>query len=147
MKTKEELIEHVEEYYSLKHLTEIEKETLDDHFCRIFKAIHEIQEENSKYKIMGKNYFNSYSTYDGFRYSDNKIFLHYYDHGYDCYDCEEFSIPIEAAESEEKAKEWALEEIKKMKEKGEKEMEIKKKKAEDNEKAEYERLKKKYEGE
>ena len=46
---------------------------------------------------------------------DNNLYLHYYDCGYDCYDCGEFSIPIEVSETEEKAKEWDIKEIEKLK--------------------------------
>lgn len=145
----EELIEQIKRYNKLREQTEIEKIKLDRHFQSIFEAIHEIQENNWNKigeSFMGNNYFGKYSTYDGFKYQDNKIYLHYYDYGYDCYDCCEFCIPVEAAESEESAKKWAEKEVeKKIKEREKKRKEAEKRK-EENEKAEYERLKKKYEG-
>ena len=44
--------------------------------------------------------FGYYSTLDGYRLDGENIYLHYYERGYDCYDCEEFKIPLEVVEKE-----------------------------------------------
>lgn len=137
--------EQILDYNILESQVKLRKTEIDDKLRRIFKTIHEIQEKNRQYKIMGKNYFYQYSTYDGFRLEGNNLYLHYYDYGYDCYDCEEFSIPVEVAETEEKAKEWAIKEIEKLKELRKQEDKQKELEKEKRERAEYERLKEKFE--
>lgn len=44
--------------------------------------------------------FNRWSALDGYRIDGDDLLLHYYDNGYDCYESEEFSIPLSVVEDE-----------------------------------------------
>lgn len=143
--TKEQLINKIEGYNHLKEQTEKEKKELNKHFISIFQAIKDVQEKNNRYRIFGENNFGKWYDYEWFERIGDKIILHYYDSGCDCYYGEKFCIPIEAAETPENATEWAEKEVKKQMEEKERIKKQKEIEKEEREMAEYKRLKEKYE--
>ena len=54
-------------------------------------------------KYIGKEHtfaYGSHSVLDGYRISDDILYLHYYDCCYDSYYCDEFAIPLQVVENE-----------------------------------------------
>lgn len=94
--------------------------------------------------------FGYYSTLDDYRIEGNYLYFHYYDHGYDCYDCAEFKIPLEVVEKELQSKgaviDWYRGEVDKYLKKQKKLQKIKEAEEEKKELAELKRLQEKYKG-
>lgn len=98
--------------------------------------------------------FNRWSALDGYRIDGDDILLHYYDDGYDCYESEEFSIPLSVVEDElspigkgDETIVWYRKQLDEAQQRVEKEKKENKKKQEDEEYQKYLKLKDKYEGE
>ena len=95
--------------------------------------------------------FYKYSSLDGYKLEGNILILHYYDRGYDCYDGDEFEIPLEIIEKDLIEPGKALDWYKGIFEAATKKKEEKKikdaEKAKEKELAELKRLQKKYKNE
>lgn len=96
--------------------------------------------------------FGYYSTLDDYRIEDDYLYLHYYEDGYDCYECDEFKIPLEVVEKELQSTtgavlEWYKDEVDKYLEKQKALQKKKEAKKREKELAELKRLQEKYKNE
>lgn len=151
----------------LKELIEKEKFHLDaaqklsdEIYQKLGPIFEQLREEYIKHgkegleKFIGEKHtfkFYKYSSLDGYRLDSNTLILHYYDRGYDCYDGDEFEIPLEIVEKDLEGSGKALDWYKELFEKAAKKKEDKRKKKEmktrEDELAELKRLQEKYKNE
>lgn len=111
------------------------KEKFEDEIYELFEYI------KIYYKDVLK--FGSYSSFHDYGIDDEKIWIEYYDCGYDLYDSSIINIPID--DFINRPKEWADEWAKSIRNKKEEKKIKQLKEQEKREKKELERLKKKYE--